>query len=221
MKKMIVEFIGTFFLVFAIGCTVGSGSAIAALAFGSTLMVMVYAGGHISGAHYNPAVSLAIYIRGSMTALQMIQYWVVQIFGGIFGGIMSYVVTGYNQVAITHAPGADVTVMNALLAEVFGTFALCYVVLNVATAKANAGNSFYGMAIGFTVFAMAVGLGPISGGAFNPAVGVGRNITETLMNGTSTLTHMWLYVVGPLIGAFLAALAFKTVITEDEAVDRK
>src|SRR5215831_11300657 len=100
-------------------------------------MSMVYAGGHISGAHYNPAVSLAVWIRGKMGVNNMLQYWVVQVLGGICGAVMSYVVTNGDVAAITHAPGAGISNINALLAEVLGTFALAYVVLNVATAKDN------------------------------------------------------------------------------------
>ena len=180
-------------------------------------MVMVYAGGHISGAHYNPAVSLAVFIRRKISGGEMIQYWIVQLIGGFLGAVMSYVITGNNVAAITHMPGDGVSSMNALLAEVLGTFALAYVVLNVATTKTNEGNSFYGLAIGFTVFAMAVGLGHISGGAFNPAVGLGRNIAESIFGTNHTIQYAWLYIVGPLIGAALAGYVFRIVSPGDMA----
>ena len=208
MKKLIYEFIGTFFLVFTIGCAVSSGSTIAALAIGSGLMVMVYAGGHISGAHYNPAVSLAIFLRKKMKMNEMFQYWAVQLLGGFIGAYMACYIGGYNHAATcVMAPGEGVPASAAIMAEILGTFALTYVVLNVATVKANEGNSFYGIAIGFTVFAMAISLGGVSGGAFNPAVGIGRNLCEAVCTG-SGLANTWIYIVGPFIGSTIAALIF-------------
>ncbi len=214
MKKLIVEFIGTFFLVFTIGAAVASGSGIAPLAIGAVLMAMVFAGGHISGAHYNPAVSFAVLLRGKIKVGEMIQYWIVQLLGGLIGAIASNFVTA-NEASISMAPSSNISIAMPLVAEILGTFALAYVVLNVATAKGTAGNSFYGLAIGFTVMAMAVAVGGISGGAFNPAVGVGRVIADTLVGSGNTLGSVWIYVVGPLTGAGLAAVVFKIINTED------
>lgn len=214
MKKLIVEFIGTFFLVFTIGGAVASGSPNAPVAIGAALMVMVFAGGHISGAHYNPAVSFAVMLRGKMQAGEMFQYWIVQLVGGLCGAITSNFVTS-NEASISMAPTSNISIGMPLVAEILGTFALAYVVLNVATAKGTAGNSFYGLAIGFTVMAMAVAVGGISGGAFNPAVGVGRVIADTLVGSGNTLGSVWIYIVGPLVGGGLAAMVFKVVNTED------
>ncbi|HYV93359.1 MAG TPA: MIP/aquaporin family protein [Chitinophagales bacterium] len=214
MKKLIVEFIGTFLLVFTIGCAVVSKNPNAELAIGAVLMVMVFAGGHISGAHYNPAVSLAVFIRGKIGSGELIQYWIVQLVGGLLGAIMSHVITAKDG-AVEMAPGADVTPMIAVLAEALGTFALAYVVLNVATSKGTAGNSFYGLAIGFTVFAMAVSLGGISGGAFNPAVGLGRTIADTIVATGKSTANWWIYIVGPLIGGALAGIVFRMLNPED------
>jgi len=228
MKKLLVEFIGTFFLVFTIGTAITAKTAIPGLAIGSVLMVMIYAGGHISGAHYNPAVSLAVYLRGKMKGGEMIQYWIVQLVGGLLGAIISYYITGNNPDAIHHAPGigyylhsnnpdaqnVDGSSLIPLAAEFFGTFALAYVVLNVATSKNTAGNSFYGMAIGFTVFSMAASLGGISGGAFNPAVGLGRNVAEMILEGTM-VSAFWIYIVGPLAGGALAGFTFNMLNPED------
>ncbi len=213
MKKLIVEFIGTFFLVFTIGCSVASGTAVAPLAIGSALMIMVFAGGHISGAHYNPAVSLAVFIRGKMSAGEMVQYWVVQIIGGLCGALISYYITDNNAAAVAMDHGENTTHMIACLAEIIGTFALAWVVLNVATANGTAGNSFYGLAIGFTVMTMAFSLGGISGGAFNPAVGTGRVIASMITSG-APIEQLWIYIVGPFAGAGLAAIVFKMVNTE-------
>jgi aquaporin Z len=214
MKKLLTEFIGTFFLVFTIGGAVSSGSPLAPLAIGAVLMVMIFAGGHISGAHYNPAVSLAVVMRGKMSWGEMIQYWVAQFLGGTLGAIISHVVTS-NDAATEMAPQLNVTPSLPVIAEVLGTFALAYVVLNVATAKGTQGNSFYGLAIGFTVMAMAVAIGGISGGAFNPAVGVGRGLGDLIVGHGQHITKVWIYIVGPLIGGALAAVTFKYLNPDD------
>ena len=166
-----MELIGTFFLVLTIGCTVipGAAGVIPPLAIGSALMVMIFAGGHISGGHYNPAVTLAVWLRGNVPAKDVVPYWIAQAArrrarGG--GGRVSSRATPRRHRWRSRTPPA-------LLAEFLFTFALVYVVLNVATAKDTAGNSFYGLAIGMTVMTGAFAVGGISGGAFNPAVAFG------------------------------------------------
>ena len=205
MQKYLTEFIGAFFLVFTIGLAVLSGSALAPLAIGSSLMVMIFMGGHISGAHYNPAVSLAAYMRGALPAKDVAPYMVSQIVGGLVAAIMVFVITGQT---FAPAPADGATILGALLVEILYTFALALVVLNVATTKANDGNSFYGLAIGFTITAAAFAGGPVSGGAFNPAVGIGP-ILMNVMAGSGSIANIWLYIVGPLIGGALAAVVFK------------
>jgi aquaporin Z len=200
MKKYIAEFIGTFFLVLTIGIT-GDPFAI-----GAALMVMVYAGGHISGAHYNPAVSLAILIRGRISASEALVYMGSQLAGAMGAAFIVGVFKELPEIA--HQP-LDTT--KALLAEVLGTFALAYVVLNVATARSNAGNSYYGLAIGFAVMAMAFVFGNYSGGAFNPAVAVGASLMKLF-----EWSNIWIYLAGCFGGAILAALAFKMMNTEDK-----
>lgn len=198
MRKYITEFIGTFFLVFTIGLAVQGAGPIAPLVIGAALMVMVYAGGHISGAHYNPAVTLAVLLRKRIGMSDVLPYMIAQIAGAILAGFaVKYFVS--EEIVAAMKP-VDTT--KALLAEFLGTFALAYVVLNVATARDNANNSFYGLAIGFTVMAMAFSLGGYSGGAFNPAVAVGVNI----MNGN--WVDIWIYLVGCFAGAALAAVVF-------------
>jgi len=175
MKKYLVEFIGTFFLVFTVGMTVitpGAGD-LTPLAIGAVLMVMIYAGGHVSGGHYNPAVTTAVWVRGKLPTAEVPAYFIAQIIGAFVAAELVLYLKGHPVVT----PG-NLAVGPALLAEFVGAFALTYVVLNVATAKGTAGNSFYGLAIGFTVVAMAFALGGVSGGAFNPAVATGI----TLMN---------------------------------------
>jgi aquaporin Z len=209
MHKYLTEFIGTFFLVFTIGLAVLSGSALAPLAIGASLMVMVYMGGHVSGAHYNPAVSLAVFLRGKLSIIDLAIYVVVQLVASIAASAVVYVIRGET---FGPAPAANATTVGALLVEILYTFALALVVLNVATAKKTENNSFYGLAIGFTVAAGAVGGGAVSGGAFNPAVGTGPNLVKAIWGSggaTEALTPLWLYWVGPLAGAALASEAFK------------
>jgi aquaporin Z len=207
MKKYLVEFIGTFFLVLAVGMNVvspGSGG-LAPIAIGATLMVMVFAGGHVSGGHYNPAVTLAVWLRGRCASADVVPYWIAQIVGALAASQLVLFLKGHPTVT-----PMEIKLVPAFVAELVGTFALAYVVLNVATAKGTAGNSFYGLAIGFTVVTMAFALGGVSGGAFNPAVAVG--ITQ--MHLVDTM-HLWLYFTANLGAGALAALVFKFVNPED------
>ena len=202
--KLITEFIGTFFLCLVVALNANAGVA-NLIAIGSILMVMVYAGGHISGAHYNPAVTLAVLVRGRIATGEAIMYWVAQIIGGVVAALIAQSVfgsmgSGGSAMSMGTTPG--------LVGEILGTFALAYVVLNVATSKATAGNSYYGLAIGFTVLTSAYAGGGISGGAYNPAVGLGPSIFDTMMGGSS-ISHVWLYLVGPFVGGALAATMFK------------
>jgi len=201
--KYLVELIGTFFLVLVIGLTVIEPGAtlFAPIAIGLTLMVMVYAGGHISGGHYNPAVTLAVWMRGKCDTKDVFPYMVTQLIGGVLAA----------WTVLFFKPGAVVTPMvpdmwRALLNEFLFTFALAYVVLNTATSKKNAGNSYYGLAIGCTVVAAAFAGGGISGGAYNPAVAVG--ITTM---GLSSVGNIWIFLVGNLLGGALAATIYKMV----------
>jgi aquaporin Z len=159
MNKYIAEFIGTFFLVLTIGCTgVGAGAGvIAPLAIGAALMVMVFAGGHISGAHYNPAVTLGVLIRGKVNGADVVPYMVAQLAGAMIAALaVKFLRAGVAVTPITPH------VAPALLAEFLFTFALVYVVLNAATAEGTSGNSFYGLAIGMTVMTGAFAVGDIS-----------------------------------------------------------
>ena len=205
MKNYLTEFIGTFFLVLTIGFTVLSGSELAPLAIGSALMIMVYMGGHISGGHYNPAVTLAVMMRGKLGMAEAVPYWVSQLLGAFAASVVVYIVLGRT---FAPAPGDGVNGFQALLVEFLYTFALCLVVLNTATSRKTAGNSYYGLAIGFTVMVGAFAGGSISGGAFNPAVGTGPILLKA-MAGHGGLSNLWIYLVGPLAGGALAATAFK------------
>ncbi|MBC8040352.1 MAG: aquaporin [Opitutaceae bacterium] len=203
MKKYIVEFIGTFFLVFTVGMAVRSGSPLAPLAIGASLMVMIFSGGHVSGGHFNPAVTLAVWLRGKLPLKDVIPYWVAQLLAGLAAGLIVNVLLNRIQTPAEHI------VVNSLIVEFLFTFALAWVVLNTATSKGTLDNSFYGLAIGFTVVAGAVAVGGISGGAFNPAVGLG-----VFVMGFESISQLGVYVIADLAGGAVAALAFKQLVHE-------
>jgi aquaporin Z len=204
MNKYIAEFIGTFFLVLTIGCTgIGAGAGvIAPLAIGAALMVMVFAGGHISGAHYNPAVTLGVLIRGKLKPVDAVPYILAQVVGAALAAtvVLKFLRAGVDVSPITIKTGP------AFLAEFLFTFALVYVVLNAATAEGTSGNSFYGLAIGMTVMTGAFAVGDISGGAFNPAVAVGIS-----MLGISTWSNLWLYLAANFSAAIVAGFIFNLI----------
>ena len=203
-RALLAEFIGTFFLVLTIGMVVidpGVPAGFAPVAIGSALAVMIFAGGHISGAHFNPAVTLGIHLRGKIGMNDAISYWVSQ----VLGGIVAAIIVGIMKPAMPSAAlVGSVEILPALLAEFLFTFALTYVVLNVATAKGTDGNSFYGWAIGFTVLTGAYAVGSISGGAFNPAVAIGGSVMKIFAWG-----NIWIYLVAELLGGAVAAFAFR------------
>jgi aquaporin Z len=190
--------------VLTIGLTVLQASPFAPLAIGASLMVMVYAGGHVSGGHYNPAVSLAAMMRGALPRTEYLPYVISQVLGATVAAWVACVVLGKTFAPM---PGAGQSAMHALLVEFLFTFALCYVVLNSAVSKKTQGNSFYGLAIGFTIVVAAFAGGGISGGAFNPAVGIGPTMVNAVFGGGSW-SALWIYIVGPLAGAVVAAATF-------------
>ena len=206
--KLITELVGTFIFMTVIALS-GFAGSLAPLAIGAALVGMVYMGGHVSGAHYNPAVSFGLFLRGVIPASTMAAYWLTQLIAGIFAFLFGYLVSG--RTPGIH-PGAGVYWSSALAAEVVITAALVLVVLNVAATKQTAGNSFYGLAIGFTVMAGVFTVGPISGGAFNPAVGIAATVEAALV-ANGSWSDLWLYVVGPLAGAAIAAGIHRTQTT--------
>lgn len=198
MKKYVIEFIGTFFLVLTIAFT-GNPIAIAAI-----LVSMIYMGGYISGGHYNPAVTLAVLIRGKVTALDAVVYWIVQILGALCAALIYFSVTGKYFIP---APDIQATFLSAVLMEALFTFALASVVLHTATADETKGNQYYGLAIGFVILAGAFA-GGLSGGAYNPAVGVGPLLANISNIGVRT-QNLMIYVIGPLSGGLLAGILFR------------
>jgi aquaporin Z len=205
MIRYVTEFIGTFFLVLTVGLVVLSEAPLGAVAIGSALMVMVYMGGHISGGHYNPAVSLAAGLAGKLAKRELLPYWLSQLAGAVAAALAVRVILGRT---FAPAPGPEASATAALIVEVLFTFALCLVVLNTAMHPKTQGNSYYGLAIGFTVLVGAIAGGSISGGAFNPAVGVGPILVQAVA-GEGGFAHLLLYIVGPLVGGFLAAVVFR------------
>jgi aquaporin Z len=201
--KLLTEFVGTFIFLATIALS-GVAGPLAPIAIGSALMVMVYMGGHISGGHYNPAVSFGAFLRGAIDVTTMAAYWVVQFVGGVLAFVFGYPVSG---TAPGIHPAPRVYAVSALAVETLFTLALVLVVLNVATTKATEGNSFYGLAIGFTLLIGAFVAGPISGAALNPAVGVGATFAAAVFHGGSW-SSLWIYVVGPLLGGALGAGVF-------------
>ena len=201
MPKTLVEGIGTFFLVLVVGlCVIAPGAgAMAPVAIGAILMVMVYAVGPVSGAHYNPAVTLAVWLRGKCPDKDVPGYVAAQLAGAVLAALAVRICKPGSLILTVHPRP-----LPALLVELAFTFALAYVVLAVATAKKSAGNSYFGLAIGSTVTAGAYAAGPLSGGVFNPAVAIGI----TLM-GLSAPGSLWIYLVANLLGGVLAARVFR------------
>ena len=200
MARYAAEFIGTFFLVFTIGSTgiAAAPGVIAPLAIGAVLMVMVYACGHQSGAHFNPAVTVAVFLRGKLPAGDVAPYMAAQVAAAAAAAFTVMFFKTAEPVALDAALGPGI------VAELLFTFALAWVVLNVATADKTAGNSYFGLAIGFTVTAGAFAVGDVSGGAFNPAVAIGAMAMGMLPWG-----NLWWYLAAQLAAGALAAVAFR------------
>jgi aquaporin Z len=208
-RKYAVELIGTFFLVFTVGTCVIGGGPLAPLAIGSVLMVMIYAGGHISGAHYNPAVTVAALVRGRIGPRDAAGYWIAQLAGGLLAAVAVRWTVDGTQVKTLTLSGHTLTA--AFVVELLFSFALCYVVLNVATSRSHPDNSFYGLAIGCTVSAGAFAVGGISGAAFNPAVALGAASLGLLAWPT-----LWVYLVAQLVAGVAAGYAFLALNPDDK-----
>jgi aquaporin Z len=208
-RKYATEFIGTFFLTFTVGMAALSGSEFVPLAAGAILMVMVYAGGHISGAHYNPAVTLAALVRGRIGIGDTIGYFITQVVAAVAAGALARAVVNPGSVKTLALAGH--TEAAAAVVEVLVTFALCYVVLNVATSKDQQGNGFFGLAIGFTVTAGAFAVGGVSGGVFNPAVALGGATA-----GLFAWSTIWVYILVELAAGVAAGLVFRVLNPGDK-----
>ena len=202
MKKYLTELIGTFFLVLIIGLSKNP------LAIGFGLTILVYMGAHISGAHYNPAVSLAMLLRKEINISDFIKYILSQVLGA---SLAAYVVSIMSSNMIVQ-PDLQEPVAIILLAELMFTYLLVFVILNVATHPNLEGNSFYGFAIGLTVMTGAYCVGPLSGGVFNPAVSIGPSLID-LVTGNGISQHfLWYYLTAPVAGSVLAVIHFNFIL---------
>jgi len=213
MKKYLVEFIGTFFLVLVV-CLSG-GNFLAPIGIGAILMVMVYMGGPISGAHYNPAVTFAVWLRGKISPKDSLIYMFAQFLAAFAAAYFFFLIWGRNIGG--PKPMTDINILKPFAVEMVFTFALALVVLSVATSKKSAGNQYYGLAIGTTVLACAIAGGGISGGAFNPAVGMGPILVDAIFGSCPCEPEqfLWIYIAGPFAGGTLAAIAYR-IINPDE-----
>ena len=209
MNKVITEAIGTFFLVFAVVGAVAQGSPLAAFAIGGTLAAAIYAGGHISGAHYNPAVSIAAFVRGRLPAAELPAYIGAQLAGASLASLLGTWVFRTPIGNTTAWSGRGL--VTAIIVEALFTFFLAFVILNVATSQDHPDNSFYGLAIGSVVLVGILLVGPISGAAFNPAVALGVTFAKL-----SAWGNLWAYFVAQVVGGVLAGLAFKALNPEDK-----
>jgi aquaporin Z len=208
-RKYAVEVIGTFFLVFTVAVCGFSHSTFTPLAAGAVLMVMVYAGGHISGGHYNPAVTMAALWRRRIGLADAVPYWIAQFAAAVVAAVVARAVV--NPATVTTLRPSGHALAATAVVELLFTFALCYVVLNVATSKSQLGNSFFGLAIGFTVVAGAFAVGGISGGAFNPAVSLGA-----ATGGLFAWSTLWVYIVVQAVAGVAAGLAFRALNPDDK-----
>ena len=207
MKKYIVEGIGTYFLVLIIGLT---GNPIA---IGIGLSILVYMGGHISGAHYNPAVSLAMIIRGEISVGECLKYVLSQCIGAV-AAAYSIILLGADALAVVSKTDS---MTSFFLAEIIFTFLLVFVILNVATHPDTKNNQYYGLAIGLTVAAGAFSVGEISGGVFNPAVSFGPSVLSIIdpeIEFANIVSHnFFIYYLGAtVIGSLLASLLFNFLL---------
>ena len=206
-RKLVVEFVGMFLFMFTVGMATNKAGAgaLAPLAIGSALMVMVFAGGNVSGGHFNPAVSTAVFLRGRMLTNEFAAYVATQCIAAVVAGLAVRYVGGREAHTVVASNG------KMLVAEFIFTFALAWVVLHVATASGTDGNSFYGLAIGFTVVVGAFAVGGISGGAFNPAIALGAMVT-----GLFEWSNIWIYLLADLLGAAAAAYTFLYVLPAEK-----
>ena len=198
MKKYLTEFVGTFFLVLIIGLSNNP------LAIGFGLTVLVYMGAHISGAHYNPAVSFAMLLRKEINSSNFFKYLLSQILGAFAA---AFLVSNMSSNMLVQPDLAE-PVAIILVAELIFTYLLVFVILNVATHPNLDGNSFYGFAIGLTVMAGAFCVGPLSGGVFNPAVSIGPSLVDIITGNGVSQYFVWYYLTAPMAGSVMPVKQF-------------
>ena len=206
MKKYITEIIGTFFLVLIIGLT---GNPIA---IGLGLAVLVYMGAHISGAHYNPAVTLAMYINDQIDIKESGKYVASQLIGSV---IAVFILTELGQDSFS-VVSKTTEIQSFFVAEILFTFLLVFVILNVALNKDLKGNQLYGLAIGLTVTAGAFSVGDISGAVLNPAVSFGPSLMsfidpQVIGDNVSSSDFFVYFLITGITGSVLASYLYKKI----------
>lgn len=220
MKKIIAEFIGTFWLVFG-GCgsallaatfpNVGIGFAGVALAFGLTVLTIVYSLGHISGAHLNPAVSVGLYIGGRFDGKELLPYIIAQIAGAITGAAVLYIIVTGNGSEIgnfaangygAHSPG-KYNLRAAMVTEIVMTFFFLIIILGATDSRAPKG--FAGIAIGLGLTLIHLVSIPVTNTSVNPA----RSISQAIFVGDWAIGQLWLFIVAPVAGAILAGIVYR------------
>lgn len=205
MKRLLMEFLGTFFFLFCIAMSFNP------IAIGSMLMLWVYIGAYVSGAHYNPLVSLAMAIRGQLAWHEIVWYWLAQILGGTFAFMLA---THYHGRVMMVAPAEHMTLLQAFLMEVLLSFVFALIILVVGTAEKYRGNQIFGFAIGYSIPALTGIGGSISGGVFNPAIAIGAAVAGLIAGVPLMWGHILMYTISAFVGAILAAMAFHYFIAE-------
>ena len=205
MNKYIIEFLGTFFLVLIIGLSQNP------IAIGLGLAVLVYMGAHISGAHYNPVVSLAMLINNQIELKEFSFYLASQLLGSV---VATYFIMLLGNDFEVISNTNDIS--SFFIAEILFTFLLVFVILNVALNKNLEGNQFYGLAIGLTVTAGAFAVGNISGAVFNPAVSFGPSLfsfidPQVVGANISSSDFFIYYLISGIIGSVIASYLYKKV----------
>ena len=225
LKKTTAEFIGTFWLVLG-GCgsavlaaafpQVGIGLLGVALAFGLTVLTIVYALGHISGAHLNPAVSVGLWIGGRFSFKELFPYIIAQILGGILAASVLYVIATGNGSSIgnfaangyaEHSPGGY-SLLAALVSEVVMTFMFLIIILGATDERAPKG--FAGLAIGLSLTLIHLISIPVTNTSVNPA----RSISQAIFVGGWALSQLWLFILAPIAGAILAGIVYKYIFSK-------
>lgn len=204
MRRYATELVGTLALVFTVGCAVlgDQPGVLPPIALGAVLAAVVLACAPVSGAHVNPAVTLAFVLRGRTPSSELLSYWAAQLIGGLLGAVAAHYVTDAHGTS-PELHGREIVA--TLLGEALFAFLLVLVVLAVTTPEP-LDVTRYALAVGLTVTAGAFALGTLAGGAFNPAVAVGAWVVG-LVAGPS----LWVFLVADVVGATAAALAFATL----------
>jgi len=210
-QKFVSEFLGTFFLVFTVGLNVAGGSPAGALSIGASLMCMIYALGAVSGANFNPAVTLTLFMCGYIKQVSDVgMYMAAQLAGGLAAGIAATTLTGKG---VPLAPGAGHSMSSVAAAEIIATFVLCFVVANVACSRNGKSDHMFGLAIGFCIMAMGNAIGAVSGGSLNPAVSFGLDGSNAMKGGSF---FNCLPYAGFEFGGALLAYGLFTVCRDEE-----